>query len=103
MAPAPLPLSATSHLFFHRIAHLDLKLDNILVDNGDSGSPSLVLCDFGCAVRCPPSWEVMVAHIVEGNQSHRAPEVLSAVRTSMMSVGGADVRGTSFVTSLPPP
>ena len=50
-------LEAVSHMRHHGVAHRDLKLDNILVDDcvggcgdGCAGFPRLEVCDFGCSL-----------------------------------------------------
>jgi serine/threonine protein kinase len=46
-------LTALLHLQNHHVVHLDVKMDNILVDTSDDDVTRhrAVLCDFGCAHR----------------------------------------------------
>lgn len=58
------------------IRHLDLKLSNILVTEGEK----IALCDFGCAVQYPDkSFTIpfMRGMLPGGNKAHLAPEVLN--------------------------
>jgi len=81
-------LRAVTHFNSHAVAHLDLKLDNILV--ADDGR--LVVCDFGTAVRfrdSSMSLDFVQGMSVGGNQLHLAPEVLNAYnRLQRRSDGG---------------
>ncbi|XP_048823721.1 serine/threonine-protein kinase PINK1, mitochondrial [Lagopus muta] len=43
-------LEGVDHLVRHRIAHRDLKSDNILVEFDSAGCPRLVITDFGCCL-----------------------------------------------------
>ena len=57
------------HLFRHGVMHLDLKLDNVLVEEGivdGSRRIRVVLCDFGCAVCSVSSWGVSTSTIIDG-------------------------------------
>lgn len=42
-------LNGVSHLEKNRVAHRDLKSNNILIESDKSGVPRLVIADFGCA------------------------------------------------------
>lgn len=65
---------AVAHLWQHRWVHLDLKLDNVVVSSDDHA----VLADFGTAKRVGADGKlrVSVGMGLEGNQAHRAPELL---------------------------
>ncbi|NXG37972.1 PINK1 kinase, partial [Dromaius novaehollandiae] len=75
-------LEGVDHLVRHRIAHRDLKSDNILVEFDSAGCPWLVITDFGCCLadeniglRLPfPSSYVDRG----GNSCLMAPEVVTA-------------------------
>lgn len=85
--PAPLPyrtalefavdlLRGVAHLHEHRVAHLDLKTDNVLVAHDSR----LVICDFGTALQfSTPAMEIPFRQGLApgGNQLHLAPEVLN--------------------------
>lgn len=84
-------LRAVAHFDVHRIAHLDLKLENLLLaPPSETGSASIafapedgkvVVADFGAAVRFPTaSMELAFVSglFVGGNHMHLAPEVLNA-------------------------
>mmetsp|Transcript_5106 Transcript_5106/g.18382 ORF Transcript_5106/g.18382 Transcript_5106/m.18382 type:complete len:1165 (-) Transcript_5106:23-3517(-) len=100
--PAPLPFSlcvqyvldllqAVAHLDKHRVAHLDLKLDNVLVAIDDR----LVVCDFGSAVLFKDNAMALQYHTgfsPGGNLRHLAPEVLSAYNRA---------RGTDALLTIP--
>lgn len=100
--PTPLPfplcaqymldlLRAVQHLDKHRVAHLDLKLDNVLVAIDDR----LVVCDFGSAILFKDNSMSLPYHAglsPGGNQRHLAPEVLTAFNRA---------RGTDARVSLP--
>lgn len=43
-------LEAVAHLTAHKIAHRDLKNDNLLIDCTDPEAPILVISDFGCCL-----------------------------------------------------
>ncbi|XP_047406640.1 serine/threonine-protein kinase PINK1, mitochondrial [Sciurus carolinensis] len=75
-------LEGVDHLVQQRIAHRDLKSDNILVELDADGCPWLVISDFGCCLadesvglQLPfTSWYVDLG----GNGCLRAPEVSTA-------------------------
>ena len=67
---------AVHHLQQSKVAHLDLKLDNILV----SREGQLCLCDFGCAHQFSGNdflMEYRHGNVVGGNKAHLAPEILT--------------------------
>ncbi|XP_043915226.1 serine/threonine-protein kinase PINK1, mitochondrial [Protopterus annectens] len=76
-------LEGVDHLVKQRIAHRDLKSDNILVELDASGLPRLVITDFGCCLaeeavglKLPfTSWYVDRG----GNSCLMAPEVATAL------------------------
>ena len=66
---------ALLHLYECKIAHLDLKLDNIMINEMDE----IVLVDFGCAAKLDASFNVIsVPHHDPGNLAHLSPEVTYA-------------------------
>ena len=70
-------LRGVAHMHKHRVVHLDLSLDNILV----AEDSRLVICDFGTAQRFRSedmTQPVFPGMSVGGNQLHLAPEVLNA-------------------------
>ena len=68
---------ALLHLYESKIAHLDMKLNNIMI----SGTNEIVVVDFGCAAKLDNSFEFELGlHVHPGNPSHLAPEVLLAVK-----------------------
>jgi serine/threonine protein kinase len=58
----------------NKIAHLDIKTDNLLISSHDS----LVITDFGVAGKLQDDWKVNTAFTIGGNQLHLAPEVMNA-------------------------
>ncbi|XP_064642759.1 serine/threonine-protein kinase Pink1, mitochondrial-like [Lineus longissimus] len=74
-------LEGVLHMSDHRIAHRDLKGDNILLDVKDSaGCPRLVVSDFGCCLasdnlRLPYSTDEIS---IGGNLTLMAPEIVTA-------------------------
>jgi serine/threonine protein kinase len=80
-------LEAVEHLCKHNVLHLDLKPDNILLENGELDNHEelvVVLCDFGCHVQFPEGLK-QAAKIrflnAVGNPSYRAPELLFSQKT----------------------
>lgn len=85
--PVPLPfgslfslvqdlLRGVAHLQQYRVAHLDLKLDNVLI----SGEGHAVLCDFGCSHQfATPDMVMSYRHgnPVGGNKAHLSPDILT--------------------------
>lgn len=70
-------LIGTCYLYEQGIAHLDLKLDNILLSTDDC----IVICDFGHAKQLPPesfSMQMRREAGPGGNRAHLAPEILNA-------------------------
>lgn len=67
-------LNGLNHINNYYIAHRDLKLNNILVDNEDQ---RLIIADFGMAKRFDKSFKLKVDDNVQGNENHRAPEILN--------------------------
>ncbi|KAL3280758.1 hypothetical protein HHI36_003993 [Cryptolaemus montrouzieri] len=43
-------LEAVAHMTAHKIAHRDLKADNLLIDATELDAPILVISDFGCCI-----------------------------------------------------
>ncbi|XP_066917707.1 kalirin-like isoform X10 [Clytia hemisphaerica] len=80
-------LLAISYLHKNNIAHLDVKPENILLTGGES--PSVVVSDFGDAVRI--NKRVPYQHELSGNPEFAAPEIVSgdtiSLATDMWSVG----------------
>ena len=71
-------LSAVSYLESNMICHLDLKLGNCLIGEGDD--PHIVLCDFGSSVQFTDStMSTQWCHGLSlgGNRAHLCPELLS--------------------------
>lgn len=58
-------LEAAQHLFAHGVVHLDVKPDNVLMDDDDDvDAAAAVLADLGCSMKCrAESWEVPVSII----------------------------------------
>ena len=67
---------ALLHLYESRIAHLDLKLDNIMVNDLDE----IVLVDFGCAAKLDIDFNTAPGHL-SGNREHLAPEILNKTQS----------------------
>ena len=66
------------HCSTHRIAHLDIKLDNILIRAEPDliNNPTAVICDFGCALRFRDvEMKDCVLKPNPGNLCHLAPEI----------------------------
>ena len=61
-------------LFDNRIAHLDIKCDNLMISSGDD----LVVVDFGVAGEMNEEGIVDIHSTVGGNTRHLAPEVFQA-------------------------
>ena len=68
---------ALLHLYESKIAHLDLKLDNIMI----SKTNDVVLVDFGCACKLNDTYETIHTFYVGGNENHLAPEILPLQNT----------------------
>lgn len=66
---------ALLHLHESKIAHLDMKLDNIMI----SGT-TVIIIDFGCASILDNSFKVTLKTHGPGNIEHLAPEVLEAIQ-----------------------
>lgn len=69
-------LEGVLYLEMNMIRHLDLKMSNILMTDGDR----IVICDFGCAVQFPDkSFAIPYVRgsLPGGNKAHLAPEVLN--------------------------
>ena len=71
---------ALLHCMKHRVVHLDVKPDNILID-GPILAPHAFLCDFGCAICLgdetmtdPPTRSKP-----DGNEMYRSPELYNAL------------------------
>ncbi|XP_035770529.1 kalirin-like [Neolamprologus brichardi] len=81
-------LEALEHLHTCRVAHLDLKPENIMV-NLHSPTPSVKLIDFGDAVQL--SAHRRYVHLLLGNPEFAAPELIRgapvSVATDMWSLG----------------
>lgn len=70
-------LKAVKYLEEHKICHLDLKMDNLLVSADAKG---IVICDFGCAIQFQSiDFELQWVHgmHIGGNRAHLSPEVLT--------------------------
>ena len=76
---------ALLHLYESKIAHLDIKLDNIMLSETDD----VVLLDFGYAAKLDDSFNVTTqGHIhVPGNIDHHSPEITEALRKAMHLYG----------------
>jgi serine/threonine protein kinase len=73
--------SGLLHCQQHLVVHMDIKLDNILID-GPNDAPRAILCDFGCAVRLRDDRMTEQsprdhANAPVGNFQHRSPEVIN--------------------------
>lgn len=69
-------LEGIQYLENNLIRHLDLKLSNVLVTEGEK----IALCDFGCAVQYPDkafTIPFIRGMLPGGNKAHLAPEVLN--------------------------
>jgi serine/threonine protein kinase len=44
-------MAGVAHMFRHRLLHLDLKPDNVMLSGGDGAEGRLVIVDFGLAMR----------------------------------------------------
>lgn len=69
-------LEGVLYLEKNLILHLDLKMSNILVTEGEK----IALCDFGCAVQYPDksfSIPFIRGMLPGGNKAHLAPEILN--------------------------
>lgn len=67
---------ALLHLYESRIAHLDLKLNNIMINDLDE----IVLVDFGCAAKLDIDFNTVPGHL-SGNREHLAPEILNKTQS----------------------
>ena len=76
---------ALLHLYESKIAHLDVKLDNIMLTDSDD----VVLLDFGYAAKLDDSFHVTtMGHIhVPGNIDHHSPEITESLRKAMPPSG----------------
>ena len=76
---------ALLHLYESKIAHLDVKLDNIMLTDTDD----VVLLDFGYAAKLDDSFNVTtMGHIyVPGNIDHHSPEITESLRRAMPPSG----------------
>ncbi|KAH3766084.1 sel1 repeat family protein [Pelomyxa schiedti] len=75
--------AALVHLFKNRTIHFDIKLDNIVIS---SNKEQAILIDLGCAIKFPKTnnnrpfeTETLALMSVQGNQSHRAPEIINGI------------------------
>ena len=66
--------SALLYLYNHKIAHLDIKLDNLMISSDDD----LKIVDFAVAGVMDQNDQVLYSQTQGGNMQHLAPEVLSA-------------------------
>ena len=66
--------SALLFLYNHKIAHLDIKLDNLMISCNDD----LIIVDFGVAGIMDSSGQVQYSQTIGGNMLHLSPEVLLA-------------------------
>ena len=62
--------SAVSHLHDNNIAHMDIKLENMLIDS----KKQPILCDFGLSYRIPSHGKSFIA---SGSPHYAAPEMFS--------------------------
>jgi serine/threonine protein kinase len=65
-------LTAVEYLHLHRLAHRDIKLENVMLD----GAGRCRLCDFGISVRVPPGTDQIPSEM-KGTPAYLAPEMLS--------------------------
>ncbi|XP_044751034.1 serine/threonine-protein kinase Pink1, mitochondrial [Coccinella septempunctata] len=72
-------LEGVAHLTAHKIAHRDLKNDNLLIDCTDPDAPTLVISDFGCCLADRSSGLMLSYSSPEidkgGNAALMAPEI----------------------------
>ncbi|KAH3762849.1 sel1 repeat family protein [Pelomyxa schiedti] len=74
--------AALVHLFKNDTIHFDIKLDNIVIS---SNKEQAILIDLGCATKFAKtdsgSFDIETASLVsvQGNQSHRAPEIINGI------------------------
>ena len=83
-------LRGVAHLDRHRVAHLDLKSDNVLVAHDSR----LVICDFGTAIQFRnESMEMPYRQGLApgGNQLHLAPEVLNSFNAAIRGGRGGNI------------
>ena len=66
--------SALLFLFKHNIAHLDIKLDNLMISHNDD----LIIVDFGVSGLMDLNGQVQYSQTHGGNMLHLSPEVLNA-------------------------
>ena len=67
------------HLHENLIVHLDIKPDNILIENANN-SMNVKLIDFGCSLKFfDNKFERSIKDHLEGNIEHSAPELLTAL------------------------
>ncbi|XP_075870077.1 kalirin isoform X2 [Nelusetta ayraudi] len=82
-------LEALQHLHTCRVAHLDLKPENIMVDLRHAPSPAVKLVDLGDAVQL--SAQRRYVHLLLGNPEFAAPELVRgtpvSVATDVWSAG----------------
>lgn len=83
-------LRGVAHLDTHRVAHLDLKSDNVLVAHDGR----LVICDFGTAIQFRNRDMEMPYRqglAPGGNQLHLAPEVLNSFNAAIRGGRGGNI------------
>ena len=68
--------SALLFLYNHKIAHLDIKLDNLMISSNDD----LIIVDLGVAGIMDSNGQVQYSQTQGGNTLHLSPEVLFAKR-----------------------
>ena len=81
-------LLALEHLDRHRIRHLDIKLDNLIVGEPrggmeQEGVPQVLIGDFGTSKIGVDMADVPSGHVLPGNVCNRSPEVLFPRSTSV--------------------
>ena len=81
-------LLALEHLDRHRIRHLDIKLDNLLVGEPrggmeQEGVPQVLVGDFGTSEIGVDMADLPSGHVLPGNVCNRSPEVLFPRSTSV--------------------